>query len=118
MGIKYKEDGDFLIPILNLLDEMLENPNLGKYGLMRLDYLKEHKKGLYTALIMKNELYKHLTDIELESQKRVENLIKEYAIKENVNEEMKEKNQMKWIGLMNNFKDQAEEIVKKELIYR
>lgn len=51
---------------------------------------------------MKNKLYKHLTNIELECQKRVENIIKEYAIKENVNEEMKEKNQMKWIGLMNN----------------
>lgn len=118
MEIKYKEEGDFLIPILNLLDEMFENLDLGKYGLMRLEYLKEHKKGLYMSLIMKNELYKHLTDIELESQKRVETIVKEYAIKENVNEEIKEKNQMKWVGLMNNYKVKAEEIVIKELINR
>ena len=118
MKIKYKEQGDFLIPIINLLDEILENPNIGKYGIMRLEYLKEHKKCLYESLIMKNELYKHLTAIELESQKRVEKLIKEYAIKENVNEKMKENNQMKWVGLMNNFKSQAEEIIKKELIYK
>jgi hypothetical protein len=117
MEIKYQKEGDFLIPILELLDEMSRNPDIGKYGIMRLNYLKEHRKGLYESLKIKNELYKHLTEVELEAQSKVENLIKEYMILENVDENLKEKDQMKWVGLMNNFRNLAEEIVKKELIY-
>lgn len=117
MEIKYQKEGDFLIPIINLLDEMIENPNIGKYGIMRLEYLKEHRKGLYESLIMKNELYKHLTQVELESQRKVESLVKEYMTRENVSENLKEENQIKWVGFMNNFQSQAEEIVKKELIF-
>ena len=84
---------------------------------MRLNYLRENKKGLYTALKMKNELSKHLLEIQDLATSRIEQIMKEMMEKEKVTEELKEKNQMKWLQLMNNLKMSAEEIVIQELIY-
>ena len=89
---------------------------IGKYGLIMLNYLKTNKNATYQILLMKDELTDFLTYIDNEITNKVNNLIKELAEKENVNEELKDKDQMKWVGLMNNIKNRAEEIVLREYI--
>ncbi|HPE15006.1 MAG TPA: TnpV protein [Bacilli bacterium] len=107
--------GDYELP--NLALEEKTQTQLGKYAMMRLKYLKEYKKALYQTFLMKDKLMEHLAEIELSAEMRVNYLVEEMSQKENVTEEMKVKDQMKWVGLMNNFKISAEEIVARELIY-
>ena len=113
--ITYHTEGDYQIPDLNLPKQ--EKINLGKYARMRLNYLKNNNKGLYTELMIKGELTNHLLEVENQAQKRLDQIIQQLAKKNKVNEEMKEKDQMKWVGLMNNFKTTAEEIIAQEIIY-
>lgn len=94
-----------------------KSQNLGKYGLMRLRFLKEHKRGLYTELLLENKLTEHLKSIDDIAIKRIKQYIKEIAIQENVNEQLKADNQLEWVRRMNNIKNSAEEIVLKEFIY-
>ena len=114
-GIEYIRKGDYYIP--NLVLEPQRKINLNKYGRLRLNYLKTHKKAEYTILFMENELTNHLEEIQETAKKRVENIIKSLKEQSNLTEDMKNSDQLYWIGMMNNFKNQAEEIVLKELIY-
>ena len=114
--VTYTMQGDYKIPDLMLPPKERKEVN-GKYALMRLNYLKEHKKALYTTLLMKDQLMEHLSEIQEQSEMRVEQLVSQMMIKENINEELKQQDQMKWVGLMNNLKMIAEEITMKELIY-
>ncbi len=116
MEIEYTKVGDYYLPNLTV-DKQDNNVNLGKYARLRLAYLKEHNRALYISLKMENKLTKHLEDIQNTAFQRVENIIKELAEKEGITEKLKAENQLKWVGLMNNFKATAEEIVLKELIY-
>lgn len=84
---------------------------------MRLHFLKENKRTLYTSLLMTNQLSEHLEELQKIVSKRIENLINNLAEKENVTEDLKSKNQMEWVGLMNNIRLSAEEIIVNELIY-
>ena len=77
---------------------------LGKYGRMRLRYLKEHRKAKYTILLMKNKLQKHLLDVDKTAYERLHLLMKQLAERENITEELKANNQMEWVRLMNNIK--------------
>ena len=86
-------------------------------GQMRLRYLKENKKSLYTTLLMSNQLPEHLMNIQEVAMERVEQIVSEMKAKEKITEQMKQQDPMKWIGLMNNLKTSAEEIVANELIY-
>ena len=116
MNIDYKKVGDYLLPNL-----VIENQNYGeinKYGLLRLNYIKEHKKGLYQALLMKNELTNHLLSVSKQCEERLKTLMDNYIKNvEKLSEKSKENNQIKWAKLMNNYKNTAEEIILKELIY-
>jgi hypothetical protein len=116
MEIEYEKVGDYYLPKL-AIEKQNKNVKLGKYAYLRLDYLKQHKKGLYTALKMKNELTNHLLEIQTNANTTLENLTKELAEKEGITEELKAKNQLEWVGKMNNIKAQSEEIILKELIY-
>lgn len=116
MNIRYVKQGDYLLPNL-----VIENQNYGeinKYGLLRLNYIKEHKKGLYQSLLMKNELTNHLLSVSKECEERLKTLMDNY-IKNNkkLSEKSKENNQLEWVKLINNYKNSAEEIILKELIY-
>ena len=113
--MSYTRIGDYLLPNLKLEDK--ERFNIGKYGLLKLEYLKKNKKGLYTELIMKDKLNEYLHDIDIALMKKEQSLIKELAEKENINEDLKSSNQMLWIGKMNNIKNRVEEIILKEYIY-
>lgn len=116
MKIEYTKVGDYYL--LNLVvPENMKNFKIGKYGKLRLRYLKEHKKAEYTILLMDNELQKHLMEIDKIATERFELLMKQFTEKEKITEELKGKDQLKWVGLMNNIKHSAEEIILKELIY-
>ncbi|MFR1770638.1 MULTISPECIES: TnpV protein [Lachnospiraceae] len=115
MNLTYEKNGDYLIPMLQM-DEQPEG-TLTKYGLMRKNYLQEHKKGIYTGLLLKGKLKEHLLAIQEQAEQRMELLTAQMAKAEGVTEELKATNQMKWVGMMNNIRHSAEEIVLKELIY-
>ena len=95
----------------------MKNFKIGKYGKLRLRYLKENKKAEYTILLMDNKLQKHLMDIDKIANERFDLLMKQFAEKENITEELKATNQMEWVCRMNNIKNRAEEIIFNELIY-
>lgn len=116
MNIEYVKQGDYLLPNL-----VINNQNYGeinKYGYLRLNYIKEHKKGLYQTLLMKNELTNHLLSVSNESEERLKFLMDNYIKNdEKLSEKSKEINQIEWVKLMNNYKNTAEEIILKELVY-
>ena len=113
--ITYHKEGDYLIPDLALKNQ--ENVVLGKYGRARLKYIKENKRGLYTELMMNGALSSYLKGIDERCNHIVNITVREMAKENNVNEELKRTDQLKWVGLMNNIKNKAEEIVLNELIY-
>ena len=115
MSISYTKIGDYLLPNLKLEDK--ERYNIGKYGLLKLEYLKKNKRGVYTELLMKDKLNEYLHDIDITLIEKEQSLIKELAERENITEELKSSNQMLWIGKMNNIKNRIEEIIFKEYIY-
>ena len=114
-GIEYHLEGDYYIP--NLVMPEQEKITLNKYGRMRLNYLKENKKAEYSIMLMDGTLNSHLKDIQETATERVEKIIKQLKFKSNLAEDMKNTDMLYWIGRMNNFKNQAEEIVFNELIY-
>lgn len=114
-GISYTLVGDYYLP--NLFLEPEEKVTLNKYGLLRLDYLKKHKKADYIILFMNKELNRHLKEVQEIAQARVNELIEQLKAKSNLTEDMKNTDMLYWIGTMNAIKNQAEEIVLKELIY-
>ena len=115
MSIMYHRNGDYLLPNMGL-NETDKTP-LNKYGRMRLRYLQEHRPGLYTRLILSGKLYEDLLDIQKAAQKRMEIITEKMAKAQNINEVMKAKDQMAWVGAMNMIRLQAEEVVLRELIY-
>ena len=92
MNISYTKVGDYLLPNLKLEDK--ERFNIGKYGLLKLEYLKKNKRGLYTELLMKDKLNEYLHDIDITLVDKEQSLIKELAEKESITEELKSSNQM------------------------
>lgn len=113
--ITYHEEGDYLIPDLYLPKQ--PEGHIGKYGRLRLNYLKNFDRGLYTELLIDGTLKQYLLDIDNDASNKVNLLIKSFAEDENVNELLKEHHQMEWVQAMNNFKNRAEEIVLNEIIY-
>ena len=114
-GIEYIKRGDYYLP--NLVIEPQKKINLNKYGHLRLEYLKNNKKAEYTILFIENKLIGHLEEIQETATKRVNQIIEDLKAKSNLTEDMKNTDMLYWVGMMNNFKNQAEEIVLKELIY-
>ena len=116
MKIEYTKVGDYYLPNL-VAPENMKNFKIGKYGKLRVNYLKENKRAEYTILLMDNKLQKHLMDIDTTANKRFDLLMKQFAEQENITEELKATNQMEWVCRMNNIKNRAEEIIFNELIY-
>ena len=114
-GIEYHLEGDYYIP--NLVMPEQEKITLNKYGRMRLNYLKENKKAEYSIMLMDGTLNNHLKEIQETANTRVEQTIKQLKEKSNLTEDMKNTDMLYWVGMMNNYKNQAEEIVFNELIY-
>jgi len=115
--ITYHKVGDYYLPNLTLEKSKYSNYSLSKYGRMRLNYLKNHKKAEYTILFMDNKLDEHLYNIDIECQKQFELLMKQFTEKENITEELKATNQMEWVCRMNNIKNSVENILFNTYIY-
>lgn len=113
--ITYHREGDYLVPNLYLPKQ--PEKHIGKYGHLRLNYLKKHKRGLYTELLISGTLKQHLIDIDESTTNKVNELIKQLAEVEHVDENLKEHHQMEWVQAMNNIKNRAEEIIFNEIIY-
>ena len=115
--ITYHREGDYMIPNLYIENNKNNNYSIGKYSRLRLNYLKEHKRVLYTELLLTGKLSKHLALIDEDAKKRVSDIVTKLAKAEGVNEDLKRTNQMEWVQAMNNIKNRAEETVLNELIY-
>ena len=114
--ITYHKEGDYYIPDL-YLEDYKEDYQIGKYGYLRLEYLKNHKKADYNIMLLDGILRKHIVDTDILAKERVKILMTQMLDKNPINEDLKDTDPLKWTGLMNNYKHCAEEIIFKELIY-
>ena len=103
-------------PILRLPEQTIVN--IGKYGHLRLEYLKKHRRGTYATLLTTCKLNEHLADIDAEASQRVRELTEAFAKAEGIAEQLKATNNLLWAKEMNNCKARAEEIVLREVVYR
>ena len=115
MGGTYRQEGDYLIPNLALPND--GDYEIGKHGCMRLSYLKEHRKILYTNYVTEGTLSKHLSEIDQACNERMDNIVFAMAKQEGVTEELKEADQMEWVCRMNNIRNRAEEIILREVVF-
>ena len=113
-GMGYTLHGDYYLPDLVLREE---EPTYGKYGMLRKQFLKEYRSARYQYMLLTGKLNEHLNQIDQEAREQVEMLMKQMAEKKGVTEELKVQDQMKWVGLMNNIKVSAEEIILKNMVY-
>ena len=114
-GITYRLAGDVYLPLIAVGG----NPTkpLGKWGRMRRTYLKEHRSGTYTEMLLTGTLMQHLSEIEETAERRMEELMESLKKKYHLTEQMKSENQMHWVQMMNNLRVTAEEMIQTELIY-
>ena len=115
MELSYRQNGDYLIPDI----EMDEQPReiIGKYGMMRKAFLKEHRSGTYNALLLQSRLTEHLLEIDRTAREQVEQTMAQMAKAEGVTESLKARDQMAWVHQMNNIKSRAEEAVIVEIVH-
>ena len=115
-GIKYELYGDVYYPMLKL-DEQT-NYQIGKYGCLHLDYIKQHCKGRYTTLLVEARLNTYLHEIDVQAHSMLTDIIIALARERGIDEELKATDMLKWVAEMNNIKANAEEIVLREVIYQ
>ena len=113
-GLSYTLYGDYYLPDLKLNEE---EPTYGKYGMLRKQFLKEHRSAKYQYLLLSGKLTEHLNQIDQEARKQVEMLMEKMAEKQGVTEELKVQDQIAWVRMMNNIKASVEEIVLKNMVY-
>ena len=113
MNLTYTMQGDHLLPNL----EVPESPKVGKYGMLRRSFLRSHRKALYTGMMLSDRLNPHLEEVDKAANTMLEKLISKMAQEQGVTEALKASDPMRWVGLMNNIKASAEEVVLKELVY-
>ena len=113
MAIEYRQQGDYLIPDL----EAPEAPQMGKYGMLRLTFLKESQAALYNGLILTGELNTHLEKIDRQANEMMDRLTKQQARREGVDEQLKAENQLEWVRRMESIRNRAEETVLNDLVY-
>ena len=113
-GMSYTLHGDYYLPDLVLNEE---KPIYGKYGMLRKQFLKEHRSARYQYLLLTGKLNEHLNQTDQEAREQVETLMEQMTEKQGVTEELKAQDQMERVRLMNNIKASAEEIVLKNMIY-
>ena len=115
-GIEYERRGEQYYPLLELGEQTIYE--IGKYGNLHLDFIKKHRRGTYTTLFTENRLNEHLHNIDLQAHEQLDLLTAQMAEQMHVTEELKASDPMRWVRLMNNIKSLAEEIVRKEVVYK
>lgn len=113
-GLTYTLVGDYYIPDLMVPDE---NVAIGKWGRMYRTYLEENRSATFNDLLLSGKLYGHFADIDAQANARFNVLVAQMKAAEGITEELKEADQMTWVGTMNNIRNRAEEIVMAEIIY-
>jgi len=114
-GIHYTLHGDYYFPDLDLPDSPRQT--IGRYGRMRKAYLEEHRPGLYERLLLSGKLYEHLSKIDTCCAERMDRMVRQMAEAEGISEGLKAKDQLSWVGRMNNIRQQVEEVVLEEIVY-
>ena len=119
MELTYTKVGDYLLPDLMMdgEDEMEEMP-LGKYGMLRETFLKEHHHGTYTSMLLTGRLEPHLLEIDRQAQEQVDQTVAQLKAANGVDEALKARDQMAWVQAVNSFTAQAEEMVLAEIVYK
>ncbi len=112
LKLSYHQEGDYLLP--DLLPP--ERPRIGIWGLRRRNYLRKYRDGLYTGLLLSGKLNSHLEEIDRAANEMFDLLMKQYAAREGVTEELKARNQLEWVQRMNSIRERVEEIINTELI--
>ena len=112
-GLSYTLHGDYYLPDLEINEE---EPTYGKYGIMRKQFLKEHRSARYQYLVLTGKLMEHLNQVDKEVREKVELLVEQMAEQWGVTEELKMQDQMEWVRRMNNIENVAEEVVLKNLL--
>ncbi len=115
MNITYEKCGDYLIP--NIVPDLEPEGELRKFGLIRRSYLENHRRGIYSGLLLSGELKTHLLLIQEQAEERFDLLVEQMAEQEGVTEKLKAQDQMLWVQKMNNIRNAAEEIVLNEIVY-
>ena len=113
-GIDYILAGDYYIPDLKLPEE---NRPIGRYGRLHREYLKQEHPARYSSLILTGKLWTYLADLNEQAKERLDLIIEQMKAAEGVTEELKARNQLEWVGRINNIRNRAEEIIKSEMIY-
>lgn len=115
--ITYHKEGDYYIPNLYLVeDEYEKNYHIGKFGHLRLEYLEKYKKADCTTMFIEGSLRKHIVETDKQSKERYDILMKQMLEKNPIDENLKDTDPLKWVGLMNNYKHCVEEIIYSEMI--
>ena len=112
--IDYVLVGDYYIPDLKLPEE--DRP-IGRFGRLHREYLKQEHPARYSSLILTGKLWTYLADLNEQAEERLDLIIEQMKAAEGVTEELKARNQLEWVGRMNNIRNRAEEIINSELIY-
>ena len=115
LELTYKQVGDVLLPQMTFPDQ--PDRSLSKYGLMRRRFLKEHRPGLFNRLTLRGTLHQHLLEVEDRANEMLEAMMPSLAKTAGATEELKSRDPLAWVGLMNSCKAQAEEIILAELVY-
>ena len=115
-GIEYERRGEQYYPLLDLGEQT--SYEIGKYGKLRLAFIKQHRRGTYTTLLTENRLNEHLHSIDEQAHEEIDIHIAQMAEQTGVAEELKASDPMRWVQMMNNIKASAEEIVLKEVVYK
>ena len=113
-GGTYREESGPLIPNVTLPEQT--DYQIGKYGRMHLDYIKQHRRGRYTTLLIEGKLNARLYEIDLEANEMLESIISHLAIERGIDENLKSRDMLRWVAEMNNIKVSAEEIVLREVV--
>ena len=116
MGGTYREENGYLIPNLTLPEE--EQVEIGIWGQRHLEYIKHHRKGFYTLLVLECKLNRYFADINKQAEEMFDTLIKQFKRAEGITEQLKAENQMEWVGQMNNIRNVVEETILTQLIYK
>ena len=113
MELTYTMQGDYLIPDLTAP----ESPKIGKYGMLRRTFLREHRDGIYTGMLLSGTLNSHLEEVDEQANRMMDKLTEQMKVLNGVTEQMKADDQMKWVQVMNSIRHSAEEVVLRDLIY-
>ena len=114
LGGTYRAENGHLIPDIALPEQT--NYQIGKYGRMHLDYIKQHRRGRYTTLLTEGKLNARLHEIDLEANEMLKTIIPHLATKSGIDEDLKVRDMLRWVAEMNNIKASAEEIVLREVV--